>query len=524
MLRSRWFVATFSVVVFTILFISFQNFTPVNCNLTDLAANPTTGSRIKYAHCLLGTNLQTDLSLDNEITRQVTSTMISRKGILTKIFDRKFDAKNMLPEQMFALFSNLLQRDLTAEEQLFWMPYITSFGNRTAFITFISSETFLSVHPIFRNPPNAILAGHELVILDPGVLESTQYSVRCRYWTFCNAIDSIRGKNKSETIMSEWLKEWERVTSINGFPVGTRSPNPFRNAFKVRSNGKLDLENAPVRLLAIVFRPDLRKEGQGGEGRLVFEVLNSVGQSERMTIIFEYGLPLVGRFKTALAWAEAFHELSNYEPGSYDFNRRLATITKYFVAKPNAKRRENNKSNINQVRTNEILFAPQWQLREFRIDPSSGLLKQVTVKQTPDQSFNNSFELAQMIDSNTDAILNNTFEVPSKMLGGKADVGISGPAWNASVSNPLALRKFAVNTCNGCHGSETATGFLHISNRLPGRPATLSPFFTGVTVNGQTFNELEFRRADLRGFLGLLPEDGSRSPAPQVPLRKNRIH
>lgn len=65
----------------------------------------------------------------------------------------------------------------------------------------------------------------------------------------------------------------------------------------------------------------------------------------------------------------------------------------------------------------------------------------------------------------------------------------------------------AVYTCDGCHGSETSTGFLHVGTRAKGQMASLSGFLTGTTVSDpvsgatRTFNDLARRRTDFANFI-----------------------
>jgi hypothetical protein len=79
----------------------------------------------------------------------------------------------------------------------------------------------------------------------------------------------------------------------------------------------------------------------------------------------------------------------------------------------------------------------------------------------------------------------------------------SGPG----ITDPDARFHASLNTCNGCHGPETNTGFLMVTARFPGSEATLSPFITGTTVfdgfSGQvrTLNDLLRRKTDLTGLV-----------------------
>ena len=79
--------------------------------------------------------------------------------------------------------------------------------------------------------------------------------------------------------------------------------------------------------------------------------------------------------------------------------------------------------------------------------------------------------------------------------------------WSApGIANDDARFHASLNTCNGCHGPEVNTTFLHISPRSPGGEAVLSPFLTGTTVTdpaGQTrtVNDLGRRRTDFTGIV-----------------------
>ena len=61
--------------------------------------------------------------------------------------------------------------------------------------------------------------------------------------------------------------------------------------------------------------------------------------------------------------------------------------------------------------------------------------------------------------------------------------------------------------CNGCHGAETSTGFLHVQNRQAGQVAGLSGFMTGIDVSdpvsqqSRHFSDLERRAADFGGLI-----------------------
>jgi hypothetical protein len=145
-----------------------------------------------------------------------------------------------------------------------------------------------------------------------------------------------------------------------------------------------------------------------------------------------------------------------------------------------------NGSALIDVRTNEIALSFQWELREFRISATTGFLEPATIFQTPDQSLNFTERLGRFINENEAAILSETHEAPLSFEGEPFQGGAvfnNIDIWDApGINNPEARHKFSLNTCNGCHGGETQTGFLQIFPRFPGEQSGLAGFQTGITV------------------------------------------
>jgi hypothetical protein len=259
--------------------------------------------------------------------------------------------------------------------------------------------------------------------------------------------------------------------------------------------------NAPFRLLAIVYRPDLvRRNAAGkilnaGEGRFVFNVLDlDSGAELPFTVIFEYGLVATDRAGVK-AWAERWHSLGGLAFGP-QFNSTLQQVTDRFSSR-NADPLKPNGSSLNQLRTNEIALANPWQLREFQVQPS-GRLENVTVKQSPDTALitANPSLLSKMVNDNAAAIRDGTVTIPEKIggtavIGGTSDVVGNNFFWpRLSISDNDLRHDFGMLTCNGCHNVESGPkadqngsfGFRHISGRKPNEKATLSVFLTGGTV------------------------------------------
>ncbi|HYP27806.1 MAG TPA: hypothetical protein VE262_13905 [Blastocatellia bacterium] len=403
--------------------------------------------------------------------------------------------------------------------------------------------------------PNASSAAidpeRSLIIRDPRVVEDPR-----RTYNPCTGVGTPMGKWTFGYLMQEmanqpmtginpstfarlWLKHWENNLVINGWGIAARQAvkDAVITPWEQASGGPgfpLDLSKAPFKLIAIVNRIDLRGNSgyttnNAGEARFVFGVidrrLNRDGccTVNEMSVILEYGID-VRDCNGLKSWANQWVNLSTLVLGSATYNAALEAITEQF-AKAGVAPHKVNGSALNQLRTNEFLppITAPWEMREFRLTmtredpfPPTGQLIQTTVKQTPDESLNNTGVLANFINANCAPIQTGTHIVPldfpgpgNSFLGGNSFV----PPffWNAPglVCDPPGPPgntrfQFSFNTCSGCHGAETATAFYHIRPTPFGTPATLSLFLSGpLTVNdptngfSRTFNEIQQRALNL---------------------------
>lgn len=334
-------------------------------------------------------------------------------------------------------------------------------------------------------------------------------------WTFGRLMTTMAGVNDPEQFVRAWAAQWDAPQTINGLPVAPRPMNNRVIAPWPTVAGRLDLTRAPMRLLAIVNRMDLRdlSRGSAGEGRFVFGVLGAGGAQLQFTVILEFNLPAATEADVE-RWAADWHALGSLPLGSPAYNQALEAITNRFAG-PNAAPGRPNNSAINQVRSNEIALAAPWELREFRLN-GAGQLAEVPVAQTTDLPLNDTPTLAQFINANTPALLTDTHVVPATFNGAPFLAGSAltnlGHVWRApGITNNEARFHFSVNTCNGCHAGETNTIFLHVFPRNPGQASALSGFLTGTTVpdpvTGQprTFNDLAVRSESLLAVLCRAP-------------------
>jgi len=332
-------------------------------------------------------------------------------------------------------------------------------------------------------------------------------------------------------MVEQMLRTFTTTQVVNGFSIAPRPgmQNTVLDPWPRSADGELDLDQAPVTLEAIVNRVDVRdlSIGMGGEGRFVFGI-NSSGFPLQATMIFEYNLPAQTE-ADVLEWAQLWHGLQTHPFPSEEYNAALEELTRRFASR-GASPESVNGSALFSFRTNEIDLgngAP-WELRQFDLSPETGFFRQVPLSETPDFGFNESSTFANFVNQNAPAIIElvpggtgNT--VPAQFQGRPFQAGAVFNdliQWSApGITDPDARFHASMNTCNGCHGPETGSGFLQISPRFPGSEAGLSPFITGTTVfdqfSGQerTLNDLARRKADLFSLV-CEPDAAGGAPAP----------
>jgi hypothetical protein len=350
----------------------------------------------------------------------------------------------------------------------------------------------------------------ELVITDVSAVDDARYTAWAPgrsdtdaegAWSFGRLIDNMVEERlrtpwgRSQFVL-RWLRQWETDQLVNGHTVPARPrmrtliTEPWREASGCTSLDllcELDFAKAPFRLLAIIYRPDLRQvpkgksSGYAGQGRFVFGAVGPAGERLPFTVIFEYQLP-IHHGRDILSWAERWHALGRI-PFGPEYNARLHEVTSQFSRRGAAPRARNG-SALLQLRTNEVPLSPVepkvWEMRQFTLG-SQGLLVPEPVANEVDASFNGSALLGSWVDKREKDILAGEHEVPTRykgqrLLAGAALVGPDAQPWRVLGAREDVRRAFGVATCSGCHKAETGTNFLHVRNRDPGRPAALSDF------------------------------------------------
>jgi hypothetical protein len=404
--------------------------------------------------------------------------------------------------------------------------------------------------------PHAVVTNKELVISDPSVIatpvqttfDPAHPSGKTKHgaWSFGRLVHNMLPAADRDNPMAasqlvlDWLATWESPQAPNPAvsPAKTRSTirlqitNPWKAASgcvdpanpATDATCVLDMTQAPFRLMAIFYRPDLRivagdDRSIGGEGRFVFqvvgptlavnpvtaaiEVMDATPVPQKFTVIFEYSLPVFDDGQI-ITWAEKWHQLGT-KPFGNAFNAHLLSLTNGFAGPDQDPRRPNGNA-LNQLRTNEVSLMgarfPQagwnagrqiWELREFHLTTTA--LAPHTMNLEPARDFDvskptflepegtRSAELATFLSANSAAVLVSRHALPASMLANASLVG-SAPygAWGKTQNpNPPTIPSqgvahalgsvainvrdaFAINTCAGCHRHETDTRhFMHVT-------------------------------------------------------------
>lgn len=357
-------------------------------------------------------------------------------------------------------------------------------------------------------------------------------------WSFQTLINNmVNGNGDAQTFLINWVQTslfsasllsssndaaTDRKVSRERFVrawmrnSGLQDPGPTPPASWADS--ALLVEAFPVRLTAIINRIDLRDnsaytgaDDAFGEGRFVFcfaEPGDCNGGNNgpgTMTFIFEYGVPLQGCF-SRLNYAKKWWALREVSFGDA-FNAQLESITNVF-ASANAAPSRPNGSSLNHLRTNDFLAgqvdidANPWDIRQFEIDAATHLLKLTPPNREPMVGSNGANAERTFFDHDKFVKLvqfanglpfpfpeNPVYEIPVDLQGNHAPMPVlpstqylwrNSTADQTNVFTPANRREFSLNTCSGCHKSETDNVFTHVKPRRTDLAAQLSGFETGM--------------------------------------------
>lgn len=340
-------------------------------------------------------------------------------------------------------------------------------------------------------------------------------------WTFGRLMEGVFNTTNDEQLskrVTAWLNLWTTDQTVNGDLVSARPlmrDLVLRPWLKASHRGNhLDMAKAPFRLLAIVDQQFISQTlSDAGQLRFIYNVLDASGNPTEFNVIFELQMPGSSCQET-LALTNAFHALSAL-PFGPTYNATLQAITDRVVTR-NAMPGRLNGSALTSLRTNEAFLGSPWEMRSFSLQAATnggddegdddkahrkdedgesqntGVLAQAPLDLTPAAHYQGTQTLADFIKEFAPVILaadaQRTLPLTYRgepFLGGVAhnalDLGWGGPAPICSTAPKAARRTFSFRTCQGCHGLDTATPFVHVQSRQAGEAAHLSKFLTGPT-------------------------------------------
>ena len=317
-------------------------------------------------------------------------------------------------------------------------------------------------------------------------------------WSFWTLMERIAAPAAPKEFILDWLQQWESDQMVNGYPVPARSLireyviNPWKAVDHPEqpnisdADWQMQAANAPFRLLAIVNRIDLTDESNGvvhhaGEANFTFGVRgieqpNGPAIDLPFNIIFEFQQPATDA-ATRTRWARSWSHAATLEHG-HRKNAALALLTEEIA----------QQANFLRIRSNENALAPSWEFRQFERG-NDDRLHITPLPNTPDLSTFNlggpeNAALANYLNANATDILAEIHEAPLTLPGNLPFLGGRSESISAFQAIGVAQdvrHKFSLNTCMGCHFSETDTNFRHIRAQTH-RPSLLSPMLLNDTI------------------------------------------
>ncbi|MFK7911563.1 MAG: hypothetical protein AB8F34_13330 [Akkermansiaceae bacterium] len=292
-------------------------------------------------------------------------------------------------------------------------------------------------------------------------------------------------------------------------------------------------------------------DSQGGEGRFVFGLTNSLGEPAKggFTMILEYGLPIAAKRQNLYQWAMDWHSLGEHEEFGAAYLKDLIKVTNKFTRRKEVKdgklKGATSVSQLIRIRTNDGVLGAEREFREFRLTPANMLTPAPLAGTVADEFFvDRSKENRALsrwlkdIDFVTPNPNTNTrrnprattrqrgnlanIPIPAEVKVGKTTVTVATGAarvagndknhhWEGWNVTETMRRNFSMQSCTGCHCGETGADYFHITPRRPGKESQLSKFLdtSGKSLRHRapgsrrqhTYEEIKDRALTLKAYL-----------------------
>jgi hypothetical protein len=220
----------------------------------------------------------------------------------------------------------------------------------------------------------------------------------------------------------------------------------------------LPLEGAPLRLIALAYRPDLAlvelPGSEQGQLRFVFAMQTSEAAPEAtlpMTVIFEYPLP---EALSASAWAERFHALSPLRHDLSAYRRELAGLAALAT-------RVDRPEQVT-IRTRDDAFSDG---RMLAWSAEAAGPKRITLENSVDLERTSTAQLEGALPEGSRHLSSLELRVPESLW---ADSVTRASAFPVLPDDTLAERLRLIS-CHGCHADGRSQQGFHIAPTAVGR-------------------------------------------------------
>jgi hypothetical protein len=317
-----------------------------------------------------------------------------------------------------------------------------------------------------------------------------------------------------------WLSEWGSASAV-GPELAPVTPRPGVRAVLLDSWVTASYDSspdagtsaaprwadAPFQLIAVINRVDLATaacSGSAGELRYVYTAVDPQSdQALDMTAILEVPYPTT---RPAADWARAWSELAAL-PAS-QLPAALARLAREVQLDADPLRV--------RLRSNEIALSdpasPSWELREFHLQIQAGglALLAAPLEFTPRADVDPA-RLSEHVLAHAEAIRGGAVSLPEELRAGAATTASADFSWPVLGVSEGLRRAFSRETCNGCHGGDTATlPFQHlVADPELRRPARLSRFLYDPEANSDELRRRAARLKELAASECAAPAAGS---------------
>jgi hypothetical protein len=421
--------------------------------------------------------------------------------------------------------------------------------------------------------PNRVIASHtrvseqSLMIRDPRVLDSAEFD-SCAVeeeapcpeahgkWSFASVFRrgmAVGSKTTPTAVELQAAIDAWREDMEKGYDTGDHSltqadisltqtvKDDFEEAWK--DGDAYPASKTPVKLLAIVNRIDTavpdpagcagqkqpHKDMSGAEIRFEFAGVKAPGSTaafDYLRFIVEFVLPCQSSTdpndfpKLAGDW----YSLADLDIGSSAYRDRLSRVLDHWLSTAASAR----------IRIAGASAGSNWTIREYVFQRDGRLAPENLERDLPGElatCWSATSELGKFATKRYESILASRYQFSGPALSAReqsiepAERRVLGLAAGTVADTELGDVRHAlsINTCRGCHTTETGTNGLHLGQRTQGRKSQISGFLSGASANDRC--EAGDSDGDTRSYCAprIVAPDGCRAEVNANPYQYNDL-